>query len=88
LSLCWFHRTPPKDKGHFQGPLSIQQLPFGALAGAAPAGSSFTLVVQAWSDRNDLGDGGNATILATSAPVSPITARSTSCRGALLLQSC
>ena len=88
LSLCWFPRTPPKDRGHFQeGPLGIQQLPFGALDAAAPA-SNFTLVVQAWSDRNDLGDGVNATLLATSDQVSLITARSLPCRSSHALLLC
>ena len=56
---CWFVKTKPKDKSHFQGPLGIQQLRFTGMA-------NLTLIVEAWSDRNDLGDGAKATLLATS----------------------
>lgn len=62
---CWFHRTTPKNASAQQGPIGIQQLPFSALADAAP-GTNITLVVEAWSDRNDLGDGSKAVLLATS----------------------
>ena len=65
---CWFHRTAPKNASLQQGPIGIQQLPFSALADAAP-GTNITLVVEAWSDRNDLGDGSKAELLATSAPL-------------------
>jgi len=65
---CWFHRTAPKNASTNQGPLGIQQLPFSALADAAP-GSNITLVVEAWSDRNDLGNGTTAMLLASSSPL-------------------
>lgn len=55
----------PKNATTHQGPIGIQQLPFSALADAAP-GTNITLVVEAWSDRNDLGDGSKAELLATS----------------------
>jgi hypothetical protein len=62
---CWFHRTAPKNASAQQGPTGVQQLPFSALADAAP-GTNITLVVEAWSDRNDLKDGSKGVLLATS----------------------
>ena len=64
---CWFRRTAPKNGSRFEGPVGIQQLAFCALAEAAP-GSSIALVAEAWSDRNDLGDGMTARLLASSDP--------------------
>ena len=48
--------------------LARDRLAFGALADSAP-GHNLTLVVEAWSDRNDLGDGAKADVLAASAPL-------------------
>eukprot|EP01050_Picozoa_sp_SAG11_P043758 SAG11_NODE_20902_length_436_cov_0.759644_1_plen_84_part_10 len=49
-------------------PLGIQQLAFNVLGDARP-GASVTLVVEAWSDRTDLGDGSGASLLASSKPL-------------------
>jgi hypothetical protein len=65
---CWFRRTEPKNGSRFEGPVGVQELPFCALAEAAP-GSSITLVAEAWSDRKDLGDGSAAQLLASSDPL-------------------
>ena len=48
--------------------LARDRLAFGALADSAP-GHNLTLVVEAWSDRNDLGDGAKAAVLAASTPL-------------------
>ena len=67
-SQCWFHRTAPKDAKRHQTPLGIQQLAFNVLGDARP-GANITLIVEAWSDRTDLGDGSRASLLASSEPL-------------------
>lgn len=52
---CWFMRTAKRNKQKFEGPQNIQELSFCALA-EAPRGTSISIVVEAWSDRNDLPD--------------------------------
>eukprot|EP00040_Diaphanoeca_grandis_P028166 m.161880 g.161880 ORF g.161880 m.161880 type:complete len:971 (-) comp31257_c0_seq1:282-3194(-) len=74
----WFVRTLPKSPG--LAPQGIQQFPFmatgmfnaGEVAKIVPCNLSgsptnMSFVVEAWSDRNDLGDGNNASLLASSA---------------------
>jgi hypothetical protein len=67
-SQCWFYRTAPKDAKLHQAPLGIQQLAFNVLGNARP-GASVKLVVEAWSDRTDLGDGSSASLMASSEPL-------------------
>ncbi len=67
-SQCWFHRTAPKVAKLHQNPLGIQQLAFNVLGDGRP-GASITLIVEAWSDRTDLGDGSSASLLASSDPL-------------------
>lgn len=76
----WFRRTTPKPKG--LSPQGIQAFPFMGTgmfnAGNIPeivpcnlsaSSSSQSYVVEAWSDRNDLGDGVSAKLLASSSPM-------------------
>lgn len=76
----WFARTAPKTGD--AGPQGVQQYPFqstgafnaGNVAQIVPANlsaesTSHSFVVEAWSDRNDLGDGAAAQLLASSAPM-------------------
>ena len=76
----WFARTAPKAGD--AGPKGIQQFPFqstgefnaGNVAQIVPANLSAeataqSFIVEAWSDRNDLGDGAAAKLLASSAPM-------------------
>jgi hypothetical protein len=68
---CWLPRTAPKPAG--QLPQGVQQLPFRASCefdtGCVLAHHNYTYVVEAWSDRSDLGDGASATLLAASPPL-------------------
>eukprot|EP01045_Picozoa_sp_COSAG04_P002527 COSAG04_NODE_92_length_26689_cov_12.755434_12_plen_577_part_00 len=74
----WFARTAPKAGD--AGPKDVQQFPFqstgefnaGNVAQIVPANLSAeattqSFIVEAWSDRNDLGDGAAAKLLASSA---------------------
>ena len=69
---CWYPRTAPKNASRHEGPLGIQQLPFCALTDAA-RGTNMSLVVEAWSDRNDLGDGTAGAVLLASSNVMQFT---------------
>lgn len=72
LHSLWLARTPPKPAG--QQPQGVQQIPFGASCEFAAgcvyqSQRNFSFVVEAWSDRNDLGGPGTPALLAQSAPL-------------------
>ena len=66
LHSLWQARTPPKPVG--QLPQGVQQIPFGAScefsAGCIHRSQhNYSFVVEAWSNRNDLGGPGAAPVL-------------------------
>ena len=72
LHSLWHPRTSPKPAG--QLPRDVQQIPFGAAcefaAGCVQSRHNYSFVVEAWSDRNDLGGpGALPVLLAQSAPL-------------------
>jgi hypothetical protein len=72
LHSLWYARTAPKPVG--QQPQGLQQIPFGASCEFAAgcvyqSQRNFSFVVEAWSDRNDLGGPGTPALLAQSAPL-------------------
>ena len=69
MHSLWLARTPPKPAG--QVPQGVQQIPFDAAcefaAGCDQSRKNFSFIVEAWSDRNDLGGPGTPVLLARSA---------------------
>jgi hypothetical protein len=72
MHSLWRPRTPPKPAG--QLPQGVQQIPFDAscefAAGCDQSRHNYSFVVEAWSDRTDLGEPGPpGVLLAQSAPL-------------------
>ena len=69
IHSLWFARTPPKPAG--QLPQGVQQISFDAAcefaAGCDQSRKNFSFIVEAWSDRDDLGGPGTPVLLAQSA---------------------
>ena len=71
MHSMWRARTTPKPVG--QLPQGVQQFPFDAAcefaAGCNPSRKNYSFIVEAWSDRNDLGGPGKPELLAQSLPL-------------------